>query len=63
MKTHYSHFEYHDMFFELTNALAIFQSYINKILVEKLNIFVIIYLDNIIIYTKNEKKEYIKSVW
>ena len=38
------------MLFELSNALASFQGYINKILVEKLNIFVIVYLDNILIY-------------
>ncbi len=48
--------------FGLTNALATFQDYINKILVEKLNIFIIVYLDNIFIYTENERKEYIKVV-
>ncbi len=50
------------MSFRLTNALATFQEYINKILVEKLNIFVIIYLDNIFIYTKNKRKDYIKAI-
>ena len=39
--------------FGLLNAPATFQRYVNKILVEKLNIFVIIYLDNILIYTKD----------
>ena len=37
--------------FGLTNILASFQGYINKILAEKLDIFVIMYLDNILIYT------------
>ena len=41
------------MFFKLFNILASFQGYINKILVKKLNIFVIIYLDNIFIYIKD----------
>ena len=41
------------MFFGLSNTLAIFQDYINKILAEKLDIFVIIYLDDILIYTEN----------
>ena len=41
------------MSFSLSNALAIFQSYVNKILAEKLDIFVIIYLDDILIYTKD----------
>ena len=36
--------------FGLSNVPASFQGYINKILAEKL---VIVYLDNIFIYTKN----------
>ena len=36
--------------FGLSNASTSFQSYINKILAKKLNIFVIIYLNNIFIY-------------
>ena len=39
--------------FKLSNALISFQSYINKILVEKLDIFVIVYLDDILIYIKD----------
>lgn len=39
--------------FILSNAPTIFQGYINKILTKKLNIFIIIYLDNILMYTKN----------
>lgn len=37
--------------FDLCNALASFQSYINKILAEIFDDFIIIYLDNIRIYT------------
>ena len=37
--------------FGLSNAPASFQSYINKILVKKLNISVILYVDNILIFT------------
>ena len=40
--------------FGLTNAPASFQRYINKILVEKLEIFVIVYLDDILIYTDDD---------
>ena len=39
--------------FEMSNELVSFQSYINKILAKKLNIFVIVYLDNIFIYTED----------
>lgn len=50
------------MLFELTNTLANFQGYINKILAEKLDVFVIIYLDDILIYTKNERKNYVQII-
>ena len=39
--------------FGLFNAPTTFQEYVNKILTEKLDIFVSIYLDDILIYTKN----------
>ena len=39
--------------FGLSHASASFQDYINKILAEKLDIFVIVYLDNILIYTED----------
>ena len=39
--------------FGLSNTWVTIQEYVNKILVEKLDIFVIIYLDDILIYTKN----------
>lgn len=38
------------MLFGLSNSLASFQQYIYKILVEKRDIFVVVYLDNILIY-------------
>ncbi len=58
----YDYFEYQMMPFNLTNALATFQGYINKILAEKLDVFVIVYLDNILIYTKNEEEGYVKVI-
>lgn len=39
--------------FGLFNAPASFQGYVNKILAEKLDIFVMVYLDDILIYTKD----------
>ena len=50
------------MFFGLFNTLAIFQEYVNKILAEKLDIFVIIYLDNILIYIENASQPHIEAV-
>ena len=52
-RTRYGYFKYQGMSFGLSNALASFQGYINKILAEKLDIFVIVYLDDILIYTED----------
>ena len=41
------------MFFKFSNILIIFQKYTNKILIKKLDIFIIIYINDILIYTKN----------
>ena len=61
-RTWYSHFKYQVMFFGLSNAPIIFQEYVNKILAKKLNIFIIIYPDNILIYTKNSGQPYNEAV-
>ena len=50
------------MRFRLINAPATFQGYFNKYLAEKLDVFVIVYLDDILIYTKNKGKEHVKAV-
>src|SRR5882762_7208493 len=49
------------MQFGLINTLVTFQKRINSILEEHLNKFVIVYLNNIVIYF-NSKKEYFKYV-
>ena len=51
------------MLFGLTNAPASFQEYINKIVAEKFDIFVIVYLDNIFIYTNDDKDGHVAAVW
>ncbi len=61
-KTRYGHFKYQVMPFGLTNVLAMFQIYINKILVVKLDVFVIVYLNDIFIYTKSKSEEHIQAV-
>ena len=51
------------MSFRLSNAPVSFQSYINKILANTLNIFIIIFLDNIPIYIKNSGQFYVNAIW
>ena len=58
-RTRYGHFEYQVIPFELTKARVTFQNYINKILAKNLNIFVIVYLDDIFIYIESKDEEYI----
>ncbi len=48
-QTWYGHVEYQVISFGLSNASTSFWGYINKILAEKLNIFIMVYLDNILI--------------
>ena len=48
--------------FGLTNALASFPRYINKIFAEKLDIFVIVYLDDIFIYTDHNRDGHVVAI-
>jgi hypothetical protein len=54
-KTKYGHFEYTIMPFGLTNAPAIFQHLMNNIFREFLDDFVVCYLDDILIFSKNRE--------
>jgi hypothetical protein len=40
------------MLFRLTNAPTTFQAYINNILRKYLDVFVVVYLDDILVYSK-----------
>ena len=44
------------------NASASSQKYINKILTEKLDIFIIVYQDNMIIYTDDDRDGHVIAV-
>ncbi|QRW20375.1 Retrotransposable element Tf2 protein [Rhizoctonia solani] len=54
-KTKYGLFEYLVMPFGLTNALAAFQDMMNKIFRDLLDVYVIIYLDDILVFSLNKK--------
>ena len=61
-RTRYGHFEYQVMLFGLSNIPAIFQGYVIKILAEKLDIFVIVYLNDILIYTKDPRQPHVEAM-
>ena len=63
-QTKYGCFEYTVMPFGLTNTPASFQRFINEVLREHLNIFVIAYLDDILIFLENydEHVEHIRKI-
>ncbi len=58
---YYGHFEYCVIPFGLSNALVIFQAYINYALVGLVDIICVVYLDNILIYLE-DLKEYIEAI-
>ncbi len=54
-RTRYDHFEYTVMPFGLTNAPAVFQHLMNDILREYMDEFVVVYLDDILIFSKDQE--------
>jgi transposase InsO family protein len=63
-RTRYGHYEYLVMPFGLTNAPATCQELINNVLRTHLDIFVIAYLDDILIYSNNiaDHVEHVKTI-
>ena len=52
------------MLFRLTNILVLFKRFIKEVLHKVLHYFIVVYLDNILIFLENKNKyiEYIKKV-
>ena len=62
--THLGHFEYLVMPFGLTNAPAVFQALVNDVLRDMLDIFVVVYLDDILIFSRtlHEHQQHVRLV-
>nr|GEU73563.1 reverse transcriptase domain-containing protein [Tanacetum cinerariifolium] len=63
-RTRYGHYEFQVMSFGLTNAPAVFMDLMNRVCNPYLDKFVIVFIDDILIYSKNEKKhkEHLKVI-
>nr|GEV72898.1 putative reverse transcriptase domain-containing protein [Tanacetum cinerariifolium] len=63
-RTRYGHYEFQVMPFGLTNALVVFIDLMNRVCKPYLDKFVIVFIDDILIYSKDEKEneEHLKAI-
>ena len=63
-RTCYGHYEYLVMPFGVTNAPGVFMDYMNRIFHPYLDSFVVVFIDNILVYskTKEEHEEHLRIV-
>jgi len=55
-RTHYGHYEYIVMTFGVTNAPGVFMEYMNRIFHTYLDHLVVVFIDDILIYSKSEEE-------
>jgi len=63
-RTRYGSFEWLVMPFGLTNALSVFQRFVNEIFADLLAVYILVYLDDILIFSNNmaDHKKHVKEV-
>jgi hypothetical protein len=54
--TRYGQYEFNVVSFELTNAPAYFMNMMNKVFMDELNRFVIVFIDDILIYSETTEE-------
>ena len=54
--TRYGKYEFTVMLFGLTNALAYFMNLMNKVFMEEVDKFVVVFIDDILIYSRSAKE-------
>ena len=59
----YGMYEYTAMSFGLTNARAYFMNMMNKVFMEFLDKFVVVFIDDILVYSKNEEEHKEHCIW
>ena len=55
-RTRYGHYDYHVMSFGVTNAPVVFMDYMNTIFRPYLDKFVVVFIDDILIYSKSKEE-------
>nr|GEX20902.1 retrotransposon protein, putative, Ty3-gypsy subclass [Tanacetum cinerariifolium] len=63
-RTRYGHYDFQVMSFGLTNALAVFMDLMNRVCKPYLDKFVIVFIDDILIYSKSKEEhgEHLKTI-
>jgi len=63
-KIHYGHYEYLVMPFGVTNAPGVFMDYMNRVFHPYLDSFVVVFIDDILVYskTREEHEEHLRIV-
>ena len=64
-RTHFNHYQFKLLSFELTTAPATFQGVMNRIFQQHLGRFVLVYLDDILVFSKTQEEhlEHLRKIF